>query len=203
MIAAFLALLVFCFFVFKSSHYKQIVPLKFKQLLLPMIALIFIAVIYVNEWTRGNLFLRYSGETYGTMLGTRDRDLATITSNRNVVFLDDLELWREYPVLGTGVGASKYLRDDGKGIPAHVELSRLLAEHGVLGFFIFILFLVSGRQYFREPDMLVRALKISLFSLAILTTFHSATRTFLTPLLLSLCTINIINDPVSNDTVPG
>jgi|SRR5688572_24778654 len=203
MIAALLSLVVFLYFVMKSGYQAGVIAIRLKQLMIPLIAFIFLAMVYVNEWTGGNLLLRYSGETYGTMLGTRDKNLATITSNRNIVFMNDIDLWFQHPVLGAGVGASKYLRSEGRGIPAHVELSRLLAEHGILGLFIFILFLFTSRHYYREPDMLVKALKLSLFSLAILTSFHSATRTFLTPLLISLCTINVVYNNPKNDIVPG
>jgi len=203
MVAALLSLFIFIYYVMKSGYQAGVVAIRLKQLMLPLIAFIFLAIVYVNEWTGGNLFLRYSGETYGTMLGTRDKDLTTITSNRNIVFLNDIDLWIENPVLGTGVGASKYLRNEGSGIPAHVELSRLLAEHGILGLLIFILFLFTSRNYFSEPDILVKALKLSMFALAILTSFHSATRTFLTPLLISLCTINVVDSAPKNDIIPG
>ena len=86
----------------------------------------------------------------------------------------------------------------GAGVAAHVELSRLLAEHGILGLFYFIILLVIGwRVYQNKGNPKYTALLFSLYILALYTTFHAATRTFITPLLLSLSTVKIvdINDP--------
>ena len=203
MISSAAALVVFLIYMYQGSRAVKQTVVRFRQFIIPLVILVLISVWYVNVQTEGNLFLRYQGETYGTMLGTREKDLATITSNRNVVFMDDLQLWVENPVLGVGVGASKYLREHGKGLAAHVELSRLLAEQGFLGLMVFILLLFPVLRYARDRDPLIRATRLGLFTLALLTTFHSATRTFLTPLLLTLCTVTIISEDSSNDIIPG
>jgi hypothetical protein len=203
MIAAGIATLVFVFFILRSKLEHAHVVADVKRMALPLLGFIIAAVLYVNEKTQGNLFLRYQGETYGTLLGTREKDLATWTSNRTLVFFDDLELWKEYPVLGAGVGSSKHLRDDGAGIAAHVELSRLLAEHGIPGLAIFVLILMFGWSCRKEPDPLSKPIKMALFALAILTTFHSATRTFITPLLISMCALQIKPRNQTHDPLPG
>ena len=169
----------------------------------PFFIIFIMAVVYANDLTGGKLFLRYQGETEGTMLGTKDKDLTTFTTNRNLVFVEDLKLWSEYPIMGAGAGASKYLRGEGRGIAAHIEFSRLLAEHGLPGLIIFLLIIATGYSYFKEKDPVVKSLKITLFCLAILTTFHSATRTFITPLLISLCSAVVLPAKKSNDPVPG
>ena len=54
------------------------------------------------------------------------------------ILKEDLNLWGKYIILGTGAGASIFLRGNGlDGIASHTELTRLLSEHGLFGF-IFI-----------------------------------------------------------------
>jgi hypothetical protein len=190
-IGGILGLLCFLYILLYKSERKFTMPVSVKKYALPALILFGFAVFLTNELTKGNLLLRYQGETYGTLSGTRERDMSTVTSGRDVIFFSDLELWGENPMFGSGAGTSKYLRSEGQGTAAHVELSRLLAENGVPGIFIFLLILYSGYSYLSEKDSLIKALKIAFFVLAVFTTFHSATRTFITPLLLSLCTINI------------
>jgi hypothetical protein len=192
-----LGLLCFFYFLFYKSDHKFKIPSAVKKYALPALLLFTIAIYTTNELTKGTLLLRYQGETYGTMAGTRERDLTTVTSGRDVIFLSDLDLWFENPMLGTGAGSSKYIREEGQGRPAHIELSRLLAENGIPGVIIFFLLLFSGYSYLNEKNPLIKALKMGFFVLAIFTTFHSATRTFLTPLLLSLCSVNVIS-PLKN-----
>lgn len=159
-----------------------------------------------NALTGGILELRYKGETNATLRGTREKDLNVLTTNRYDIFKADLELWQDYFVLGTGVGGSKMMRsfeygDIGHaGVAAHVELSRLLAEHGFLGLIYFLLILFLGSKvYFEKGDPLYKAAKLAMYVLALYTTFHAATRTFITPLLISLSTLSIIEQNTSSN----
>ena len=65
--------------------------------------------------------LRYEGETPGTAGGYSEKTLNVFTANRLNVFKDDLKLWGEHPLLGVGVGASSYLRENTRRVAAHVE----------------------------------------------------------------------------------
>lgn len=143
----------------------------------------------VNDVTGGKLTQRYLGETEGTLLGNKEKNLDVITSNRLSIFSDDINLWGEYPISGVGVGASQFLR---RGAPyqSHVELSRLLSEHGVLGFSYFILLVYLGfRVYKLKVSPAHRSIVFSLFFIGFATSFHSATRTYTTPLLIALSTM--------------
>lgn len=66
--------------------------------------------------TGGNLVLRYRGETPGTLAGYKEKNLNVFLANRLDVLKDDIKLWKEYPVLGAGAGASFYLRENTVGI---------------------------------------------------------------------------------------
>ena len=76
---------------------------------------------------------------------------------------------------------------------AHVELSRLLAEHGLLGLLYFILLVVvpwSTIRRVRAP--MLRGIQLALFFLALYTTFHAAMRTYVTPLLTGISMMAVV-----------
>lgn len=147
-----------------------------------------------NSITGGMLLLRYMGETQGTLTGGAEKSLDKITSNRAGLFVKDIELFTDYPIMGVGVGASTYLRDDFKGYAPHIELSRLLAEHGILGILIFssfiILFFIIKKS---ASENISRGFLLACFIIGLLATFHSATRTYLTPLLMGVSSVLIVN----------
>ena len=74
-----------------------------------------------------------------------------------------------------------------------MEMSRLLAEHGVLGLIYFImlcsLFFLIWR---RNTNPLVKSILMGLFLLGLYTTFHAAIRTFVTPLLIGLSLVSVL-----------
>ena len=159
-----------------------------------------------NTITGGVLELRYSGETNATLRGTQEKDLNVLTTSRYEIFLSDLEIWQDHFLLGSGVASSKFIRADYNqelaGAAAHVELSRLLAEHGLLGLIFFILMLYLGWRVFvknRGNPKYVATL-LALYMIALYTTFHAATRTFVTPLLMGISLVKII-DIKAKDTI--
>ena len=78
------------------------------------------------------------------------------------------------------------------GTVAHVELSRLLAEHGVLGFIYFLILCRLGIQLFKSsPNPLIKGILMALFLVAMYTSFHAAMRTFVTPALIGLSLLSI------------
>ena len=164
-----------------------------KYLVLFSIIVFFIFTI-ADGITGGVLTNRYKGETASTLDGTKEQTFNNMTSNRFDIFIGDLELWEQNPILGVGVGASKFLRKKGGQIVAHIELSRLLSEHGILGVVYFLLLISVGLDIFKNNIKL----KIfngyflaGLFAVAFFTTFHAATRTFISPLLFGLSVLTL------------
>lgn len=151
--------------------------------------------IYANRLTDNILMLRYQGETESTLAGKREKDISLMTSGRLDVFLSDVRIWSENFWLGVGPGESSNIREErGLGkVAAHVEISRLLSEHGLMGFFISLMLLTYPFKSFlvsrRNSE---RLLKICLFSFAILTSFHSAMRTNVTPFLFGLAAVQLV-----------
>lgn len=203
-LGAVLAIVSFIYIMSLSSNFikrKYKVP-NFLNYLIPLVFLGFFAFDTADEITGGKLMLRYQGETAGTLAGSKEKDLNALTSNRFNIFKEDLELWQEYPLTGVGVGASKYLRNATEGVVAHVELSRVLSEHGVLGFIYFLMLILVYFVYVnttRQP--VFKAIMTSLFVIGLYTTFHAATRTYVTPLLMSISVLRFKPDESDSNTL--
>lgn len=171
----------------KSS---ALINTKIIRLALLGIPLIIGVAIFANQVTDGNLLLRYQGETQGTLSGAKAKDFNQLTTNRFSIFTGDLAIFMEEPLLGVGVNESRNLRKESKGVVAHVELSRLLAEHGILGLVIAIILAV---KLFKQAPVQgnVKVILFIFFVVGLYTTFHAATRTFISPLLISLALVKV------------
>lgn len=147
-----------------------------------------------NNITGGNLLLRYQGETAGTMLGTKEVTVDHFVTGRLGIFEQDVNLWKKYPFSGVGAGTSRFLRDSERvGVAAHVELSRLLADHGLPGLiYAFFFFIRFPLHIFKTNEKSThRIILLTLMTIAILSTFHAAMRTFVTPLFMILGVLKI------------
>jgi hypothetical protein len=207
MIGGALAIIVYLFFVTKASsrEAKRFNLPKVGKYVLPALITIALTFQIVDSITSGLLSLRYRGETTKTVLGEAEVDLNTLTTGRFDIFQNDLEIWNDYFVLGTGIGGSTYLRNVAEGIDtrsghnsSHVELSRLLSEHGLLGLFFFLLLVYIGFQLATKPgNPKYKGILVAFYALAIYTTFHAATRTYITPLLVGLSMLKVYdsNEP--------
>lgn len=196
MIGGGLGIIVIMYYLTKLSlaERKRLAIPNFKKYILPLGIFLIVVMAVANSITGGMLLLRYMGETQGTLTGGAEKSLDKITSNRAGLFVKDIELFTDYPIMGVGVGASTYLRDDFKGYAPHIELSRLLAEHGILGILIFssfiILFFIIKKS---ASENISRGFLLACYIIGLLATFHSATRTYLTPLLMGVSSVLIIN----------
>lgn len=153
------------------------------------------AYMIVDQATGGKLSQRYQGETEGTVGGYAEKDLSRMTSGRSGIVEGDLYIFSEYPILGGGAGSSAYLRaflEDGMMIAPHIEFTRLLAEQGLLGLIYFIVMLYIGwkswlaRKFLHSGNLL-----FILYVIGLLTSFHSAMRTFVTPYLIALSSMGL------------
>ena len=118
---------------------------------LGIVTIIFL-FLFANRITGGLLSLRYRGETNATIAGLKEKTVSTLTTGRWDIFLADLALWEKYPILGVGVGASQFIRENLNGVAAHVELSRLMAEHGLLGLLFFAILLFQGIRVLKSDN---------------------------------------------------
>lgn len=197
MIGGVLGVVIVVFYLSKTSKESpSYAKLKLaKRYILPTLILLSIVFFVANKITNNQLLLRYQGETASTLKGTSDKDINMITTGRFDIAMGDLALYDEYGFYGVGAGASRYLREIHNGTVAHVEWSRLIAEHGVLGIlFIIVVVINVVQQINKKQDNLIKGILIAFLFLGWYTTFHNATRTYLTPMLIGASLIYVIND---------
>ncbi len=193
MIGGFLSILIYLFFLLRIPNQFSFFK-RYKFYILTLIVLLPLIIVLTNNLTGGNLFLRYTGETEGTLIGTKEKDINNFTTNRYVLLTSDYDLFLQYGIFGVGASASQFLRKELTGVPPHIEASRLIAEHGIFGFISIFLFLVLfTRIYFKMKFNSLNSILFVLFFLGWFTSFHAATRTFITPLLMGLGASYIIN----------
>lgn len=141
----------------------------------------------IDKASGGKLSLRYQGETEGTSAGNVEKDANKITSGRSTIFEEDIAIWEEYPIFGGGAGSSMNLHAEMNGVIPHIELSRLLAEHGILGIVYFAMILWIGwTAWESRKKYALGNLIFILYTIGLLTSFHSAMRTYVTPFLIAL-----------------
>lgn len=133
-----------------------------------------VIVPHLNEWTGGALEERYSNTSLGL---------------RRAIMDEELELWRENPLMGVGPGMSKYHRTGvlGMEVASHTEFTRVLAEHGNLGLLALLALLgVAAGFYLRAPTVLEKAWVSALLGWAFIEMSHSAMRVAVISLLFGL-----------------
>ena len=130
---------------------------------------------YVNQVTGSALFNRYAGISYGKKVGVEK-----YTSGRLDILRIDAEIFLDHPFFGIGPGMGTELRLEYgyyEKVAAHIEFSRLPAEHGVLGLAALgILLLFPLREFRRRKQFDQRIILMAgvLFCFSFMA--HSATR---------------------------
>jgi hypothetical protein len=130
---------------------------------------------YVNDSTGGQLFNRYIGISNDEKVDTEK-----YTSGRTTIAKIDLEIFSDNLLFGVGPGFATDLRFDYgyvSSVAAHIEFTRLLAEHGIFGLIalLIMLFFPIGR-FFNSNNTHQRALLIMGVLFCFLFMTHSATR---------------------------
>jgi hypothetical protein len=181
-VGGFLGILFYIYF--QTVSFKKSFNLIYLILVIP---LLWAGIYAANELTDGNLLLRYSGETNGTLDGNKEKNLNQLTTGRFNLFIEDIELFQRNPILGLGVKQSVEKRDLTSGIITHVELGRLFSEHGLFGLILGIIFFyLLFRGFIDGHKSNFNGLVFILYMIGFYTSFHAATRTFVSPLLMPL-----------------
>lgn len=121
--------------------------------------------------TGGLIYNRYAGQN------TRGED-QDITTGRGDIISNELLAFFEDPFLGVGVGMGKFYRLDLEGDTAvgasHNEVSRMLAEHGVLGILALLILLLIPLGFLLSKNR--NLLMLPFVAFWFLTINHSAMR---------------------------
>lgn len=108
---------------------------------------VFAIWVYSSTQTSGMLEKRYANED---SLGREKED---ITTGRGALFMEEIDGFISSPIFGIGSSRAKDQRREleGQGIISHNEVSRTLAEHGMLGVII-LLILIFKPLYYRSHN---------------------------------------------------
>lgn len=131
----------------------------------------------LNDFTGGALQERYSSTSGGL---------------RKTIVEEELDIWRDNPLLGVGPGMSKYYRSDMLGfeVASHTEFTRLMSEHGTLGLLaLLVLVGISARAYVLAPTVLEKAWVSAFSGWTFIEMSHSAMRIVAISLLFGLAMI--------------
>ena len=196
MVVGLFCILIYYIFLKLSKNYHAIAKnRKLKPTTFFGIGLFFVfgSYLLINIISEGNINDRYLGETQKTLDGEAVRTLNSMTTGRYELVKSDFKLWGKNFIFGTGVGASKFLRDSGISYAAsHTEFSRLVAEHGIFGlFYILILFYFFIKMVFKTRKTVGNAILFSLFLIGIGTMMHSGMRTFVSPVFIAISSMII------------
>jgi hypothetical protein len=167
------------------SNIKDLLRFRYLKQILLITPFILASVFFINNKTNGKLFLRYQGETEGTLAGSKEKGINTLTTNRYNIMLGDLYLFENNILLGVSTGRSKDYRNDTEGQLSHLEFSRLLAEHGIAGMLVLLFWI---KDFFSIRGSYMGQLKMALFFVGVATTFHGAMRTSV-PLVFMLISL--------------
>ncbi len=185
-----LIVLIFRPGIMKGGYEAARNKFNFSKILVVLI-LFTIAIIIVNEITDNSLYLRFSGETEGTLAGSKTKDLNQLTTGRLNIFEADVEVFKMFPVFGAGLGKSTGIRRQTgleEGL-THVESGRILAEHGFFGILILVvLFFFPIIRTINTGNPLFKYLVGTFFFLAVFTSFHAAMRLLVVPYFFGLAT---------------
>lgn len=143
-----------------------------------LVLLLFVVVPRINSFTGGKLEERF-------------RD--TQPTGRQEIFSADLDIWRRHPLIGAGPGVSRFLHAEyHEGLAAHTEFSRLVAEHGLLGFFAMcLLFFMSIQACRRANGMWFQGVAAAFVAWALFYMLVNAMRLVLPSFLFGLAFIRI------------
>lgn len=177
-------------FISYRSFFKYIV-------LFATVAIIgFVIFNAVNNITGNKLLERFMGETQGTLSGSREKSLTTITTGRSDLAYADMEIFKRHSWFGVGPGNAKELRvryGAVENTAAHTELTRLMSENGIGGLLAFAVLMIFPLYWLGKQRLNKwKGISAALFTLALFTSFHSAMRTNTTVVFYVLAAMPVV-----------
>jgi len=135
-------------------------------------AIFYLIIPYMNDFTGGSLGLRYVSI------------VEIETSGRDQLLEEELEIFLDNPLLGLGVGRAREYR----GAASHTEYTRLLSEHGILGFVALLSIgcTVLTRYFNSRIPISARIIMVTLATWTAFYFVHSGMRTVAPSFLIGL-----------------
>jgi hypothetical protein len=141
---------------------------------------------YTSLQTNGFIGKRYANED------ARGRVKKDRLGGREQIMDLEIKLFMDDPILGVGVGMSKFKRVEALGneVASHNEITRMLSEHGLFGIFgLLILFITPFILYINNKQHLYF---LSFFVFWLLTINHAAMRTAAPAFVYALSLLSVI-----------
>src|SRR5690606_19304143 len=168
-------------------YFKVNLKKKFqiKASLIVFLGIIILTWLVSTIQTSGFIEKRYANQD------AAGREKEDITTGRTDLIAFELSEFVNNPFLGIGVGKIKEQRLNETGVQAasHNEMSRMVAEHGLLGIFAFLILFVTPLAFRLANTSNVFFYSFYLFWF--LTINHSAMRIAAPAFLYGLCLLNI------------
>lgn len=161
-------ILLFCYFLFKHLNVRA--KSKMMVLMVGTFVLGFSVWTYSSLQTGGMIDKRYANQD---ALGREKEGLLT---GREKLMATEFQMFLDNPLWGVGVGKNKEERYEMTGIEAasHNEITRLLAEHGMLGIFALLILIFIPLSLY--PTNRENIFLLSFFIFWALTINHAAMR---------------------------
>ncbi|WP_445710025.1 O-antigen ligase family protein [Flavobacterium sp.] len=140
---------------------------------------------YTSVTTSGLIDKRYANQDVS------GKEKKSKLTGREVLIESELLMFYDNPITGVGVGKNKEYREETTGIEAasHNEISRMLAEHGILGVLCLLILLLTPLMCFFFNRQNVFILSFYLFWL--LTINHAAMRLAAPAFIYALSLLNM------------
>lgn len=115
---------------------------------------------------------------------------------REQIMGNEIELFKENPIMGVGIGLGKIFRQHelGQEVASHNEITRLLAEHGMFGVFILLILFITPVILFLNNHQNIYFFSFYVFWL--LTINHAAMRIAAPALVYALALLNVRIKPI-------
>lgn len=158
---------------------------RIKFSLLIFLMMVFFTWIISSIQTSGFLDKRYANED------AAGREKQDITTGRTDLIAFEIGAFIDNPFLGIGVGMIKEerLNETGTLAASHNEISRIVAEHGLLGVFAFLILLFTPLIYRLKNK--TNLFFYSFYIFWLFTINHSAMRIAAPAFIYGLCLLNI------------
>jgi O-antigen ligase len=185
-LTAIVMILLFLGIYYLKVNLKAKLRMKFSLLIFLLI--LFFTWIISSITTSGFLDKRYANQD------AAGREKEDVTTGRKDLLAFEIGEFVDNPFLGIGVGKVKEerLNETGVAVASHNEMSRIIAEHGLLGIFAFLILLFTPLIYRLKNK--TNLFFYSFYIFWLLTINHSAMRIAAPAFIYGLCLLNITYD---------
>lgn len=138
MMTGFLMIVVLLFFIYYKT--KSSVKLKLNTVFISLAATMILIWLYTSNQTGGLIEKRYANQD---AIG---REKESQLSGREGIFESEYNTFLSNPIFGVGVAKGLEIREVETGgliIASHNEITRMLAEHGIVGIFALLIILFT------------------------------------------------------------